>query len=66
MVADGVNIDEDEWSVIKQPPKKAIFERLELMRMKMDSNECHCKVRWGREKRKTEEGYDRGRKEGRG
>ena len=52
ILGEGVVLDDDEWEVIKQPPKKAIYERLELMRMNMDAAEGNTKQRWSRQKEK--------------
>ena len=47
---DGVEIDDDEWEVLKLPPKMAVYEKMERIRMKMDMEEANAKQRWGRKK----------------
>ena len=48
LIEDGLKIDNDEWEVIKLPPKAAVFEKLEIVRMKCEAEIANCKQRWGR------------------
>ena len=56
MLGEDVSVDDDEWALLKLPPKKAVYERLELMRIKMDAAEVNMKQRWERKRaRKMED-----------
>jgi hypothetical protein len=48
LVEAGVTLDDDEWEVIRLPPKVAMYEKLDRMKMKMDMEEANAKQRWGR------------------
>ena len=45
LVEAGVVIDDDEWEVLKLPPKMAVYEKMERIRMKMDMEEANAKQR---------------------
>ena len=52
ILGDGVEVDEDEREVVKQHPKRAIYEKLEELKFKMDGEEVNCKQRWSIKKKK--------------
>merc|ERR1712015_153609 len=58
MIAGGVELDQDKISILKLPPKFAIYEKLNATEMKSDTEQAACKIRFNRRQEDKEVDLD--------